>query len=412
MAHGMTTTSTPPTNRASTEARVERSARHATDLRHRLHQIPELGYEEFQTAAVVRSELDALGIPHIDGIPDAPTATVAVIGDPSRPCVALRADIDALPILERTGLPYASTHPGRMHACGHDGHAATLVGVAAVLKAMSGAGELPVCAKLIWQPAEEGGGGGQRLVRAGVLDGRLGPKVRAMFGLHGWPGLKVGTVATKPGPLLAATDNFRVTFVGRGCHGAFPHAGRDPIVTTCEAVVNLQQFVSRDLDPTEPAVITVGKINAGTATNIIPDTAVIEGTARTLSPGAREAIRAAIERRCAGVAAANDCSIRFEWFEGYPPTVNDPAMADYVARVAADTFGPDRYLPVARPSMGGEDFAYYLQQVPGCFFFVGVEPPDRQGYPPLHSDRYDFTDAAISVGMRTFVELVRNFPAG
>jgi amidohydrolase len=391
----------------NTESAIEKSCRHAVDLRHRLHQIPELGYQEFKTAALIRAELDALGIAHVDGVPEAPTATVAWLGDPSKPCVALRADIDALPIVEQTGLPYASTHPGRMHACGHDGHTATLLGAAAVLKAAGP--DLPVCVKLLWQPAEEGGGGACKLVSAGALDGRLGPKVDAIFGLHGWPGLKVGAVATKPGPLLAATDNFTARFVGRGVHGAFPHLGRDPIVAACEAVISLQMFVSREMDPTDSAVVTVGKFNAGSATNVIPDVAAVEGTARTLTPQSRKAIAAAVERRCAGVAAANGCRLEFQWCEGYPPTVNDPAMADYVAKVARQTVGPDRFFPVARPSMGGEDFAYYLEKVPGCFFLVGVEPPDRDGYPPLHSDHYDFTDASMAVGMRMFVELVRNY---
>ena len=383
------------------------STRRAIALRHRLHQIPELGYEEFKTAAAIRAELDELGIKHVDGVPDAPTATIAWIGDTSKPCVALRADIDALPIFERTGLPYASTHAGRMHACGHDGHTATLLGTAGILKEMEH--ELPVCVKFLWQPAEEGGGGGERLVEAGVLKGTIGPTVEAIFGLHGWPGLKVGTVATKAGTLLAATDSFAATFVGRGCHGAFPHLGIDPVVTACEAVLNLQQFASREFDPTDATVVTVGKIHAGTATNVIPDEATIEGTARTLHDDARRKVRASLERRCVGIADANDCEVRFEWTEGYPPTVNDPAMADYVAKIAKQTFGPDRYYPVPRPSMGGEDFAYYLQKVPGCFFLVGVEPLDRPTYPPLHSDHYDFTDGSLAVGMRMFVELVRNY---
>ena len=390
---------------ASLEPEVSR----AVALRHRLHQVPELCYEEFETAAVIRGALDDMGIAHVDGVPDAPTATIAWLGDTSKPCVGLRADIDGLPILERTALPYSSTHPGRMHACGHDGHSATLLGTAGALKQIEA--ELPICVKLIWQPAEEGGGGAERLVDAGVLNGSLGPRVNAIFGLHGWPGLKVGTVATKAGALLAATDNFAITFVGRGCHGAYPHLGVDPIVTACEAVLNLQQFVSRELDPTEPAVITVGKFSAGTATNVIPDAASIEGTARTLDAQGRVKIRESVERRCTGIADANDCELRFDWIEGYPPTVNDPAMADYVARVARQSLGSDRYLPVSRPSMGAEDFSYYLQVVPGCFFFVGVDPPDRQTYPPLHSDRYDFTDAAVAVGMHMFLELVRNFPS-
>jgi amidohydrolase len=379
----------------------------AVVLRHRLHQIPELAYAEYKTAAMIRAELDSLGIAHVDDVEEAPTATIAWIGNTKLPCVALRADIDALPIIEQTGLPYASTHPGRMHACGHDGHIATLMGGAAALQAM--ADKLPVCVKLIWQPAEEGGGGADRLVRAGVLDGRLGPPVRAIFGLHGWPGLKVGLVASKPGVLLAATDQFSATFIGRGCHAGYPHMGIDPIVTAAEAVLNLQQFVSREFDPTDSAVVTVGKFHAGTATNVIPDTATIEGTARTLHPQARAKIAAAIKRRCAGIAQSNSCDLKFDWIDGYPPTVNDPKMTDYVAQVARALLGPDRYFTAPKPSMGGEDFAYYLEKVPGCFFLVGVEPLTADSFPSLHSDRYDFTDAAMAIGISMFVDLVKNF---
>jgi amidohydrolase len=373
-----------------------------------LHRIPELAYEEFKTADAVRAELDQLGIAYTAGVRDAETATVAVVGDASKPCIALRADIDALPIAEQTGLAYCSTHAGRMHACGHDGHTATLLGAASVLQAL--AKELPVCVKLIWQPAEEGGGGADRLIRAGVLDGRLGPKVSAIFGLHGWPGLPVGTIATKGGPLLAATDNFHATFIGRGCHGAYPHLGHDPIITACEAVVSVQQFVSRETDPTDSCVVTVGKMMGGTAVNIIPDTATIQATVRTLTREQRAKAQSGLERRMRGIALAGGCELKWQWNDGYPATINDPAMADYVAATARQTFGNDRFIPIGKPSMGGEDFSYYLEQVPGCFFLVGVEPPGSSGYPSLHSDRYDFTDAALAVGMRMFVELARNFP--
>jgi len=382
-----------------------------TDFRRRLHRIPELAFEEFKTADAIRAELDALGIKYTAGVQDAPTATIALIGDPSKPCVALRADIDALPIEERTGVEYCSTHPGRMHACGHDGHSATLMGVASILSAS--ADKLPVCVKLIWQPAEEGGGGAERLVAAGVLDGRppLGPKVQAIFGLHGWPGLPVGTVATKPGALLAATDNFVATFIGKGCHGAYPHLGVDPVVAACEAVLSVQQLVSRETDPTDSCVVTVGQMHAGTAVNVIPDSATIHATVRTLTPQQRTRAAAALERRMRGVAAANGCEIEYVWNDGYPSTVNDPKMADYVATIARQTLGNDRFIPVAKPSMGGEDFSFYLENVPGCFFLIGVEPVNcKTGYPSLHSDCFDFTDAALEVGMKMFLALVRNFP--
>ena len=393
---------------ADPHADFDRHAARAVELRHELHQCPELGYDEHATAAIIRRQLDALGLPHVEDIPSVPTATVALLGDRSKPCVALRADIDALPITETADLPYKSKSPGRMHACGHDGHMATLLGAAAVLNDL--ADELPVCVKLIFQPAEEGGGGGERLVQAGVLTpGDLGPQVQAIFGLHGWPGLPVGTVSTRPGPLLAATDTFKVVFTGAGGHAAFPHFGRDPIAAAASAVVSLQQIASREVDPTEPVVVSVTQFNAGTARNIIPDTATIAGTARTLTDEARTQVRDAIQRRCESVASAGGCTAEFRWKPGYPPTANDPAMADYVAATARRYLGPNRFIPADRPSMGGEDFSYYLNEVFGCFFLVGVCPPDRPTYPHLHTAAYDFTDAAVAVGMKMFVELARGF---
>ncbi len=381
--------------------------RHLIDFRHRLHQIPELAFQEFKTAAMIRQELDRLGVEHTDGVADAPTATIGLIGDPSRPCVALRADFDALPIVERTGLPYASTHEGRMHACGHDGHTTVLLGAAAVLKQQEA--KLPVCVKLLFQPAEEVIGGAIKLVEAGVLDGRLGPKAAAVFGLHGWPTMDVGEVGTRGGPTMAADDTFRLTFTGRGCHGAYPHLGADPIAAACTAVMGLQQVVSRQFDPTEPAVVTVGKFTSGTASNIIPDTAVLEGTARTASDARRADIRRWIEQRSRAAAEAGGCQLELEWIRGCPATINDPAMADYVAHTARQALGDQRYKALDRVTMGSEDFAHYLKKTPGCFFRLGVRPKGRDSYPSLHNDHFDFTDEAIETGVRMFVELAMNF---
>jgi amidohydrolase len=389
------------------EAALASSIPQVVQLRHLLHAIPELSDQEYKTAALIREELTRARIPFTAGVPDAPTATIALIGNPTKPCVALRADIDALPVEEQTSLVYASTHPGRMHACGHDGHSSMLLGTALILRDFSA--QLPVCVKLIWQHAEEIGGGAHRLVQAGVLDGRCGPPVRAIFGLHGWPTLPSGTVSTRPGPLLAATDSFAATFLGRGCHGAYPHLGCDPIVAACEAVLNLQQCVSRELDPAEPGLVTVGTIQGGTAVNIIPDSVRITGTVRSVTPEPRRLFRESIERRCAGIASAQGCRLQFEWIEGYPPTTNDPAMADYCARTAKGTLGADRFIPATRPSMGGEDFAYYLEKIPGCFFLLGVCPPGQDSYHSLHSGLYDFPDAALETGMRMFLSLVLNF---
>lgn len=381
---------------------------HAAQVRRRLHRIPELGYEERETAGVIRAELDRLGITWLEGPESAPTATIAVLGDRSKPCILLRADIDALPIQEETGAEYVSTHAGCMHACGHDGHTANLLGVAAILK--DEVESLPVCVKLVWQPAEEGGGGGRRLVEAGILEeGPFGPKVIAAFGLHGWPALPVGSVSTRPGPLLAATNTFELIFSARGGHAAQPHMTADPIATAASAVVNLQQFVSRDLDPAEPAVLSVTRFHSGSANNIIPSQAVIGGTARTLSPDARHAVRQSIERRSRGLAEAGRCELSFVWHDGYPATMNDPAMAEVVAETARRALGPDAFIPAARPTMGGEDFAYYLEAVPGCFFFIGLCPKGQQQYPPLHTPGFDFVDEALETGITMMCELVRGF---
>ena len=355
----------------------------ARKTRRRLHQTPEVMFEERRTAALIREQLDRLGVEYLPAPNEAPTATIACIGDPKLPCVALRADIDALPITEATGKEYASTIPGRMHACGHDGHAAALLGAAAVFKKIER--KLDVCVKLIFQPAEEGGGGAQKLVQAGVVDGRLGPKPEAIFALHGWPGLPVGKVATRPGSLLASTDNFSAVFVGKGAHGAFPHMGRDPIVAASDAVLSLQQVVSRDTDPVEAVVVTVGRIVGGTAVNIIPPTATIEGTARTLTHQTRSAVQAAIRRRLAGVAATNDVQLQFVWSEGYPPMVNTPEMADYVREVTKAALGAGAFIPAATPTMGGEDFSYYLEQVPGCMALIGLLPEGASECPGLHN---------------------------
>jgi amidohydrolase len=385
------------------DSRIAAALPHAIALRHRLHQIPELFFEEHKTAALIREELQRLGIPFTPGVARAETATIALVGDQTKPCIAFRADIDALPVEELTGAEYCSTHPGKMHACGHDGHTATLLCAAAVLKEM--ADQLPVCVKLILQPAEEQGGGAERLVHAGVLDGRIGPSVRAIFGLHGWPTLPLGTVSTRPGPLMASTDCFSATFIGRSCHGAFPHLGTDPIVAACEAVLNLQQCVSREFDPVEPAVLTIGILQAGTAVNIIPTAAKVAGTARAMSPVPREKLRESIKRRCAAIAQAQGCTLDLQWERGYPPTINDKRMTRLLADVARSVLGPENFIPAENPSMGGEDFSFYLQKVPGCFFMLGVCPVNAESYPSLHHGKYDFPDAAIPIGARIFCEL-------
>ena len=388
---------------------VERHAPRARELRHAFHQVPELMYEEIETARMIRDELERIGVESINGVDGAPTATVASVGPKNRPTVALRADIDALPIEEKTGLPYASKTPGRMHACGHDGHIATLLGTAAALKEHEK--DLPVNVSLIFQPAEEGGGGAKKLMDAGLADGKLYARPEAIFGLHGWPGLPTGTVSSRPGPLLAATDQFTITIHGSGTHGAFPHLGRDPVVAAAEVIGSLQQIASRDFDPTEPVVVTVGSVHGGTAPNVIPSTVTLRGTARTLTDHARKLVHASLKRRSESAAAACGCRAEFEWHAGYPPTTNDAAAFNFVARQAKAALGNAGFVPAARPAMGGEDFAYYLERIPGCFFLVGLQDSDAEPHPPLHSDRFDFTDRAIGTGMTMFLKLVEQFPA-
>ena len=377
----------------------------AVELRHRLHRVPELAFQEVHTARLIRAELTSNGIPFTEGPPDAPTATVAVLGDPTKPCIALRADIDALPITEATGLPYASTHEGRMHACGHDGHAANLVLVASILKRLEA--QLPVCVKCIWQPAEEGGGGAERLVKAGVLTGHFaGPPVKEIYGLHGWPNLDLGAVSTKPGPLLASTDTFIARFRGKGGHGAYPHLCIDPIIIAAQFVTTVQTTVAREIDPTDSCVVSMGKFHAGTAINVIPDEAVVEGTIRTLNPSTRAIAVEAVRRRALGIAAAAGGSVDFKHNVGYPATINDDTATTKVEQIAQSTVGPARYIRATKPSMGGEDFAYYGSQAKACFFLVGVKPPNRDTYPGLHTDTYDFTDEALKTASDMMLSIV------
>jgi amidohydrolase len=389
----------------SVDGLIEKLYPKAVELRHALHRVPELAFQEVQTAGLIREALTQAHIPFTPGPTDAPTATIATIGDPAKPCIALRADIDALPITEATGLPYASTHAGRMHACGHDGHAANLVLVASVLKQMEK--DLPVCVKCIWQPAEEGGGGAERLVKAGVLTGAFaGPAVREIYGLHGWPMLDVGTVSTRPGALLASTDTFVARFRGKGGHGAQPHLCVDPIIIAAQFVTTVQTTVAREIDPTESCVVSMGKFHGGTAINVIPDEAVVEGTIRTLNPQTRAVAVEAVRRRALGIAAAGGGTVDFKHNVGYPATINDDEATAKVEQTAQAVVGQSRYLRAPKPSMGGEDFAYYGAQAKACFFLVGVKPAGRDTYPGLHTDGFDFTDEALKTAAKMMLQIV------
>jgi amidohydrolase/hippurate hydrolase len=389
-------------------ANLEKVAAHAVEIRHDLHRHPELGYEETYTSSVVAKELTRLGIEHKTGWAKG-TGIIAILkGEQGEgPCVALRADMDALPITEETNAPYASTIPGRMHACGHDGHTSVLLGAAAILK--ENTHRFKGTIKLLFQPAEEGLLGGEAMVKEGALQN---PKVEAIFGLHGWPGLKVGMVATRKGPLAASVDFFQITVTGKGGHAAAPHDAIDPVVCAAAITQALQTIVSREADPTDPSVVTVSSIHAGEAYNVIPERAEIKGTLRALSRERRTAAIASIQRLAEGLATAYRCQVAFNFSGATPPTVNDAQMADFVHQTAAATLGGGgerAFVWAPKPGMWGEDFAFYLEQIPGCFFLLGVQPHDKDSYPMLHNPKYDFTDAAVHVGIRMMTELALRY---
>ncbi|MCB9838644.1 MAG: amidohydrolase [Phycisphaeraceae bacterium] len=376
-----------------------------TSLRRDLHRIPELGYQERLTSERVRAELDEIGVEYVDGLAGGTgvLAHLPATREGGRP-VALRADMDALPIVEQTGVAHASTHEGRMHACGHDGHTAILVGVA---RALSWLGHRPNPVTLIFQPAEEGGGGGKRMCEDGALDGsRIGPPIERIFGLHGWPDLGLGRVATRPGELLAATDQFSITIRGRQAHAAMPHLGIDPIVASAQCVTALQTIASRATDPLDSVVCTVAAFHAGTtAHNVIPEEARLLGTVRTLRDNVRALARERLHELVHYTARAHGCHATIDYVEGYPVTWNDPALTEGWFGSMREVFGAERVGVVERPIMGGEDFSYYGKVIPATFFLLGLCPEGRGSYPKLHTPGFDFNDDAIPVGVEAMCSL-------
>ena len=379
-----------------------------TAVRHDLHKHPELSFQEERTSAVVQRELKAAGIAFKAGI--AGTGVVAYlpateIEGSMRPSVGLRADMDALPIVEASGKEYASCTSGVMHACGHDGHTSILLGAAKILAKV----HRPRPVTFIFQPAEESGGGGEKMVEAGVLGGTetggIGNAVGVIFGLHGWPQVPLGTVATKPGALLASVDDFDVTMVGTQAHGAYPHLGNDAIVAASHAIVALQSIVARNVSPLESAVLTVGAIHSGTADNIIPRDATFIGTVRTLTPSLRKMMKERFYAVVENVAKGLGCEARIKWLDSYPVTVNDPIATDVFFSIAKRALGAERVERVDSPSMGGEDFSYYCKQIPACFFMLGLRPPGLSAYPSLHQPEFDFNDDALPTGIELFCRL-------
>ncbi|MFK7961217.1 MAG: M20 family metallopeptidase [Phycisphaerales bacterium] len=374
-------------------------------IRHDLHAHPEIGYEEHRTSGVIRRELEAAGVAFVGDLAGGTGVLAHVPGDGDQ-AIGLRADIDALPIEEATGLPYASTISGRMHACGHDGHTTVLLGAARVLSRLAKESPLPNPVTFCFQPAEEGGAGGERMVADGCLDGSvIGPPVAAMYGLHGWPQLPLGEAGSRPGPLLAAADMFSIRIDGDGGHAAAPHLAKDPIVCGSALVQMLQSLVSRNVDPTDSAVCSVTTFHAGTAHNIIPGAAAIGGTVRTITEETRELMKRRLHEAAAGVAAAHGCTASVDWHDGYPVTRNDPSAWRLAHEILGETLGSGAVHQLPSPTMGGEDFAYYGQKVPACFFFLGLRDPKQETMAQLHQDTFDFNDDAIPVAIELFCRL-------
>lgn len=355
-------------------------------LRRAIHEEPELGFGTEKTAAKVLDALDGLPLELQTGVAqNGIVATLRGAGD--GPTVGLRADMDALPIAEETGLPFASGVEGKMHACGHDGHTSMLVGAAHALSGMRE--ELGGSVRFFFQPAEEGGGGGRVMLDEGAGEG-----VEKVYALHLWPGMPFGMVGTKAGPIMAAADGFELEIRASGGHGAMPHLSSDAIVIAAHVVTALQTLVSREVDPVEPAVLTVGQIDAGTAFNVIPETARIGGTVRTLNEGLRREMPERMERIARGVAGAMRGDAELEYNFSYPVTRNDEGSAKTALAVARDLFGGESVREVENPSMGGEDFAYYLEEIPGAYIWLGI----GEDAPRLHTPKFGFDEEILPKG--------------
>jgi hippurate hydrolase len=377
---------------------LNRIAAYAPEMaawRQHLHAHPELTFECHETAAFVAARLREFGVDEIhEGI--AKTGIVAIInGRAPGPTIGLRADMDALPLTEITGLPYASQNPGKMHACGHDGHTTMLLGAARYLtETRNFAGRVA----LIFQPAEENGGGAGVMVAEGIME-RFA--IAQVFGIHNTPGQAEGSFHTCPGPLMAAVDSFEVHVQGRGGHGAYPHETADPVVAAVGMVSALQTIVSRNHMPLDDLVVSVTQIHAGSADNIIPDTAWINGTVRTFRAPVRAMVRKRIAEIVAGQAAAYDVTARLDYHEGYPATVNDPVKTAFAAEVAREVAGAAGVNDAAGREMGAEDFSYMLEARPGAYLFLGQGPGAG-----LHHPAYNFNDAVAPVGASFFARLV------
>ncbi|MGI9353026.1 MAG: M20 aminoacylase family protein [Rhizobiaceae bacterium] len=367
-----------------------------TEWRRQIHSNPELMYDVHDTATSVEEKLRAFGCDEVVA-EIGKTGVVGIIHGKSRESgrvVGMRADMDALPIEEATDKPYKSNNPGKMHACGHDGHTAMLLGAA---KYLAETRNFDGSVAVIFQPAEEGGAGGKAMVDDGMMD-RFG--INEVYGMHNLPGLAVGEFAINSGAVMAATDEFQIKVTGRGAHAAMPHQGVDPVVIASQIVVAIQTIVSRNLNPFEPLVVTATKINGGTAFNIIPDDVEVVGTIRSLSDEARQFAVKRLKEICAGIAASAGGTVEVKIVEGYPVTFNHDEETAKAAEIASLVAGDGKVDTDKEATMGGEDFSYMLLERPGAFIFIGNG--DTAG---LHHPEYDFNDEAIPHGTSYWAKL-------
>jgi amidohydrolase len=361
------------------------------NTRRDLHRIPEVGYTEEKTSAYVADYLRREGLEVQTGI-----ARFGVLGllkgGKSGPTLLIRADMDALPLQEETGLDFASTHDGVMHACGHDAHVAMGLVAATVLNKIKD--ELGGTVKFVFQPAEEGPGGAEPMIKAGVMEN---PKVDYAIGCHVWPEIPEGTIGVRSGPFLAAMDRFDLKIIGKGGHGAMPQMCVDALEIGTQVVNALQRISSRHMSPLEPVVVTVGSFHAGTAFNIIPAEAVLSGTTRTFNLDVWHSWEERLEKVIRGVCDSMGADFEFKFSKGYPPTVNDHGMSELVRRCAAEVVGPDHVVEPAK-TMGGEDMSFFLQQSKGCFFALGA---GYEGGAPVHNPKFAFNEDILALGVET-----------
>jgi amidohydrolase len=366
--------------------------------RHEIHAHPETAFEEERTADFVAARLREFGIEVHRGL--AGTGVVGTLkgSRPGNRAIALRADMDALHIHERNGHAYVSKNPGKMHACGHDGHTTMLLGAARYLaETRNFAGTV----HFVFQPAEENEGGGRVMVAEGLFEKF---PVEAVYGMHNWPGMPVGTFAMRAGPMMASFDIFEITVRGKGTHAALPHLGHDPMVAAAQIVTGLQTLISRNTHPLESAVVSVTQVHGGDTWNVIPDEAVLRGTVRTFKTELQDAIEAGIRRVAAGIASALGTSAEVRYERRYPPTVNSEKETEIAAAIAADVVGDAHVNRSLLPTMGSEDFAFMLQAKPGCYVFIGNGTGEKAV--GLHNPHYDFNDEILPIGASYWARLV------